>query len=83
VSSLIIFYSTATLDPSSKWGGNAARKIFATRGVQGGVTVTFLEPSPGGGVSGAAPPKLKTTVKFPCKSIVISSQSGLFIRRMI
>ena len=38
--------------------------------------------SPGGG-SGAAPPKLKTDVNFPCKSIVISSQSEPFIRRMI
>ena len=38
--------------------------------------------SPGGG-SGAAPPKLKTDVNFPCKSIVISSQSGPSIRRMI
>ena len=31
----------------------------------------------------AAPTKLKTAVKLPCKSIVISSQSGVFIRRMI
>jgi hypothetical protein len=38
---------------------------------------------PPAGVSGAAPPKLKTDVKLPCKSIVISSQSGPFIRRMI
>ena len=35
------------------------------------------------GFSRAAPPKLKIDVKLPCKSIVISSQSGPFIRRMI
>ena len=35
------------------------------------------------GVLGPAPPKLKTDVKLPCKNIVISSQSGLFIRQMI
>jgi len=35
------------------------------------------------GVSGAAPLKLKIVVKLPCKSIVISTQSGSFIRRMI
>ena len=34
-------------------------------------------------VSGAMPLKLKTDVKLPSKSIVISSQSGLFIRQMI
>lgn len=62
--SLIIFYSTGILDPNSKWGGNAARKIIAA-------------------VGGPGPPKLKTAVKLPCKSIVISSQSGPFIRRMI
>ena len=36
-----------------------------------------------GGHSGAAPPKLKIDVNLPCKSIVISSQSGPFIRQMI
>jgi len=30
--------------------------------------------------SGVAPPKLKIDVKFSCKSLVISSQSGPFIR---
>ena len=35
-----------------------------------------------GGPGGAAA-KLKIGVKFPCKSIVISSESGSFIRRMI
>ncbi len=38
--------------------------------------------SPDGGL-GVVPLKLKTDVKLPCKSIVISSQSGPFIRRMI
>jgi len=33
--------------------------------------------------SGVAPPKLKIDVKLPCKNLVNSSQSGLFIRRMI
>ena len=37
------------------------------------------ERSLGGGF-GAASQKLKTDVKLPCKSIVISSQSGPFIR---
>jgi len=32
---------------------------------------------------GAVPSKLKIDVKLPCKSLVISSQSGSFIRRMI
>ena len=54
--------------PVQNGGGNAARKIFAAGGVQGGAAV---------------PPKLKIDVKLPCKSIVISSQSGPFIRRMI
>jgi len=31
----------------------------------------------------ASGPKLKIDVKLPCKSLVISSQSELFIRRMI
>jgi len=39
--------------------------------------------SPPAGVSGAAPLKLKTDVKLPCKSIVIYSQFGPFIRWMI
>ena len=38
---------------------------------------------PSTGVSGATPPKPKIDVKLPCKSIVISSQSGSFIRWMI
>ena len=38
---------------------------------------------PPAGVSGEAPPEPKIDVKLPCKSIVISSQSGSFIRRMI
>ena len=38
---------------------------------------------PSAGVSGAAPPKLKTDVKLACKSIVIFSQSGSFIRQMM
>ena len=46
--------------PVQNGGGNAARKIFAAGGVQGGAAV-----------------------KLPCKSIVISSQSGPFIRWMI
>ena len=41
-----------------------------------------------GGPGASGPPavvplKLKIDVKMPCKSIVISSQSGPFIRRMI
>jgi hypothetical protein len=68
--------------PVQNGGGNAARKIFAAGGVQGG-RLRPLGAPPWRGVSGAAPPKLKTTVKLPCKSIVISSQSGPFIRRMI
>jgi hypothetical protein len=68
--------------PVQNGGGNAARKIFAAGGVQGG-RLRPLGAPPWRGVSGAAPPKLKTAVKLPCKSIVISSQSGPFIRRMI
>ena len=41
-----------------------------------GADCKFMERPPWQGVLGAAPPKLKTDVKFPCKSIVISSQSG-------
>ena len=33
--------------------------------------------------SGSMRLKLKIDVKFPCKNIVISNQSGSFIRRMI
>ena len=70
--------------PVQNGGGNAAHKIFTARGVQGGGRgQRLLGAPPGGGVSGAAPPKLKTVVKLPCKSTVISSQSGLFIRQMI
>jgi hypothetical protein len=65
-----------------KRGGNAARNLIAAVGGPGGGRQRFSEPPPGGG-SGAAPPKLKTDVKLPCKSIVISSQSGPFIRQMI
>ena len=50
--------------------------------LQGGWLQPLGSP-PWRGVSGAAPPKLKTAVKLPCKSIVISSQSEPFIRRMI
>jgi len=64
------------LDPSTKWGGNAARKIIAAVGGPGGGGSDFWEPPPWRGVSGAAPPKLRTAVKLPCKSIVISSQFG-------
>ena len=67
--------------PVQNGGGIATRKIFAAGGSRG-AAATFGSP-PLAGVSGEAPPKLKTTVKLPCKSIVISSQSGPFIRRMI
>ena len=61
--SLIIFYSTATLDPSSKWGGgNAARKIFTARGVRGGGS-NFWEPPLAGGFGGSAP-KAKNSSKI-------------------
>jgi len=53
--SLIIFNSTATLDPSSKWGGNVARKIIAAKGVQGGAAATFGSPPLAGGFGGSAP----------------------------
>jgi hypothetical protein len=38
---------------------------------------------PPAGVWGTTPPKLKTYVKFPCKSIVISIRFGSLIRQMI
>jgi len=64
-------------------GGGVRGGLVPPTGVQGG-----RSPPAGGfggqqspaGVSGVAPPKPKTDVKLPCKSIVISSQSGLFIR---
>ena len=73
--------------PVQNGGGNAARKIFAAGGVWGcggggWGDCDLWEPLPGRG-SRAASPKLKIDVKLPCKSIVISSQSGPFIRRMI
>ena len=40
------------------------------------------QQSPGRG-SRTTAPKLKTDVNLPCKSIVVSSQSGPFIRRII
>ena len=39
--------------------------------------------SPPAWISRVAPPKLKIDVKLRCKIIVISIQSGSFIRRMI
>ena len=69
--------------PVQNGGGNAARKIIVAVGGSRAGGNDFWEPPPWRGVSGAAPPKLKTAVKLPCKSIVISSQSGPFIRRMI
>ena len=51
----------------------------STRGGAGG---SGGQRSPSGG-SGAVLPKLKTVVNLPCKSIVISSQSEPFIRRII
>jgi hypothetical protein len=66
--------------------GGARGGLVPPAGVRGGRSPpaggSGSQRSPGGG-SGAAPPKLKTDVNFPCKSIVISSQSEPFIRRMI
>ena len=47
-----------------------------------GAAATLWSPHLGG-VSGVASLKLKIDVKLPYKIIVISSQSGPFIRRMI
>jgi len=51
-------------------------------GVQGGLVAParVWEPAVPQRGSWAVPPKLKITVKLPFKSIVISSQSGTFIR---
>ena len=54
---------------------------YSLQGGLGVVAVTFWEPPSLAGVSGAAPLKLRIDVKFPCKSTVISSQSGAFIRQ--
>ena len=56
--------------------------ILHCLGGPGGQLRVYGAP-PWQGVSGAAPLKLKIDVKLPCKSIVISSQSGPFIRQMI
>ena len=53
--------------------------IYLLQGGPGGVAATFGEP-PQWGIAMATPPKLRIDVKLPCKSIVISSQSGPFIR---
>ena len=66
------------------------------RGVRGGLVRLVrvrggLSPLVGGsggsglsaGVLEATPLQLKTDVKLPCKNILISSQSRLFIRQMI
>ena len=52
-------------------------------GPRGEVATLWSPPFPWWGVSGAASLKLKTDLKFPCKSLIISSQSGSFIRWMI
>jgi len=60
-----------TCPPAGVWGG-LSPSVGGSRGQQ----------SPSGGFRGSAP-KLKNKCKLPCKSIVISSQFGSFIRRML
>ena len=67
----------------SMWGGGVGRTCPPRWGYGGLIHPSWGGPgasSPPTGVSGAAPLMLKTDVKLPCKSIVISSQSGPFIR---
>lgn len=76
-------YPRKFVHPSTRGG---ARGTCPPRGGPGGPISPgwgVWGPAVAGGGSGAAPLKLKTDVKLPCKSIVISSQSGPFIRRMI
>ena len=78
--SLIILFTLITaLDPCTLKGAETLPVINRCCGGSTGGAVALFEAPPWRGVSGAAPPKLKTDVKFPCKSIVISSQSGPFI----
>ena len=83
--SLIIFYiqKYRHIGPQFKMGAAAPPVKYSLQGVSRGGGCDLWEPPPWRGVSEAVPPKLKKAVKLPCKSIVISSQSGPFIRRMI
>ena len=83
--SLIIFYiqKYRHFGPQFKMGAATPPVKYSLQGGFRGGRLRPLGAPPWRGVSGAAPPKLKTAVKLPCKSIVISSQSGPFIRRMI
>ena len=49
--------------PVQNGGGNAARKIFAAGGVQGGATATFGSP-PLAGVFGGSAPEAKNSCKI-------------------
>jgi len=57
--------------------GGCGGDLSPPRGSEG------ADPPRLGGPGASGPTKLKTTIKLPCKSTVISSQSGPFIRRMI
>ena len=51
-----VFKGITTLDPSSKWGGNATHKIFAVGGGPGaGGLQPMGRPPLAGGFSGSAP----------------------------
>jgi len=66
--------------------GRCGQDWFPPQGFRGGHPPRLGGPGANGplvGVLRVVPLKLKTNVKLPCKSIVISSQSTSFIRRMI
>ena len=79
---IILFILYHSVGPLYLNGAATPPEIKHCLGGPGGAAATLWSP-PWRGVSGEAPPKLKIDVKLPCKSIVISSQSGTFIRWMI
>ena len=68
-------YPRKFVHPSTR--GGCGGDLSPSRGSGG------ADPPRLGGLGASGPPKLKIDVNLPCKSIVISSQSEPFIRRMI
>ena len=76
-------YPRKTVHPSTRGGEGGTCPPCEDRGGKSpSVGGSEGQRSPDEGL-GAVPPKLKIDIKLPCKSLVISSQSKLFIRQMI
>ena len=78
----LVYFVSQYWTPLPSKGAETPPIIIRCRGGSRGAIALFKAP-PWQGFWGAAPPKLKTDVKLPCKSILISSQSRPLIRQMI